>query len=174
MPPASAPGAILVVVIMGVSGSGKTTIGRLLAARLGWAFRDADEFHSPANIAKMAAGTPLTDADRAPWLEAIRAYIAQRLGAAAGAVVACSALKARYRERIVPDRTRVLPVFLQGEFALIEERIRGRTGHFMPADLLPSQFEALEPPADALCLDVRPPPAVVVEQILKALAPRPA
>jgi gluconokinase len=174
MPPAPAPGSILVVVIMGVSGSGKTTVGRLLAARLGWEFRDADEFHSPANIAKMAAGQALNDADRAPWLEAIRGYIEGRLRAGAGAVVACSALKARYRERILPDRARVQPVYLHGDFALIRERLRQRAGHFMKANLLRSQFETLEPPSDALRLEVRSPPPVLVEQILKALGPLPA
>jgi gluconokinase len=154
---------------MGVSGSGKTTVGRLLAAGLGWEFRDADEFHSAANLAKMAAGIPLDDHDRAPWLAALRACIDERLRTGAGAVVACSALKEAYRRRLRPDPARVRTVFLHGDVPLIQGRLRQRQGHFMKADLLGSQFAALEPPADALALDVAAPPSVLVARIRAAL-----
>jgi carbohydrate kinase (thermoresistant glucokinase family) len=142
----SVPG-IAAVVVMGVSGAGKSTVGKLIAARLDCPFRDADSFHPKANIAKMSRGEPLTDTDRWPWLEAIAAWIAEHRAARTTCVVTCSALKRRYRD-IVTDRQNadVRLVYLKGDFALIEARLEGRTGHFMPPGLLPSQFDALEEP----------------------------
>jgi gluconokinase len=136
----------LVIVLMGVSGCGKSTVGAELSRRLGWPFRDADSFHPPANIAKMSRGTPLTDADRAPWLDAIAQWIDDRLARAAPGIVSCSALKRAYRQRIVGARARVGLVYLKGDIGLIAARLAERTSHFMPTALLASQFEALEEP----------------------------
>ncbi len=136
----------LVIVLMGVSGCGKSTVGAELARALGWPFRDADSFHPPANIAKMSRGTPLADADRWPWLDAIAQWIDDRLGCGAPGVVSCSALKRAYRQRIVGTRPRVGLVYLKGDIGLIAARLGRRTDHFMPAALLASQFEALEEP----------------------------
>jgi gluconokinase len=155
----------LVVVLMGVAGCGKTTVGQKLAAALGWSFRDADEFHPPANIAKMAAGVPLDDADREPWLAAIRAHIAETLARGENAVVTCSALKARYREAVVPDPARVKLVHLHGSYDQILERLRARPGHFMKPAMLQSQFADLEVPTDALTLDVSRAPEELVAAI---------
>src|SRR5262245_3172108 len=140
----------MVIVLMGVAGSGKTTVGVTLAAQLGWTFRDADEFHPRANVDKMSHGIPLTDDDRQPWLAAIRGYIDATLARGTHAVVTCSALKARYRQMIVPDPATVKLVYLAGDFALIAERLRARHGHFMKPEMLTSQFTDLEPPRDAL------------------------
>ena len=136
----------LVIVLMGVSGCGKSTVGVELSRRLGWPFRDADSFHPPANIAKMSQGIPLTDADRWPWLDAIAQWIDGRLGRGAPGIVSCSALKRTYRQRIIGARAGVTLVYLQGDLGLIAARLAGRTGHFMPPALLASQFEALEEP----------------------------
>jgi carbohydrate kinase (thermoresistant glucokinase family) len=160
----------LVVLITGVAGSGKTTIGSKLAAALGWSFRDADDFHPPANIAKMSAGIPLTDDDRAPWLAAIRAQIEACLARGENAVVTCSALKESYRQAVVADPARVKLVYLHSAFALLLERLNQRQGHFMKESMLRSQFEALEPPRDALTLDVAQPPEKLVADIRAALA----
>ena len=155
---------------MGVAGSGKTTIGRALATALGWSFRDADEFHPPANRAKMAAGQPLTDADRAPWLAAIRAHIDDQLARGENAVVTCSALKERYRSQLVADPARVKLVHLTGDPALLEARIAGRRDHFMKPEMLASQLAALEPPHDALTVDIAAPRDTIVAYIRRALA----
>ncbi|HWZ94371.1 MAG TPA: gluconokinase, GntK/IdnK-type [Opitutaceae bacterium] len=155
----------LVVLIMGVAGSGKTTLGSKLAGDLGWNFRDADDFHPPANIAKMSAGLPLTDEDRAPWLAAIRAHIDTCLSRGESAVVTCSALKERYRQAVIPDPARVKLVYLHGDFALLFQRLNQRQGHFMKESMLRSQFEALEPPRDALTLDAAQPPEKLVAGI---------
>jgi gluconokinase len=161
----------VIVVLMGVSGCGKTTVGQKLAGALGWTFRDADEFHPPANVAKMSAGLPLTDADRAPWLAAIRAYIDACLNRRENAVITCSALKESYRQEIIPDPATVKLVYLKGDFALLQERLRERPGHFMKADMLESQFAALEPPQHAaLTLDVIDPPDVLVTRIRQAFS----
>jgi gluconokinase len=135
------------IVVMGVSGSGKSTVGQLIAARLACPFRDADSFHPPANIAKMSSGQPLTDEDRWPWLRAISAWIAEHRAAGTTCVVTCSALKRVYRD-IVTDHQRadVRLVHLAGSFELIAARLAARKGHFMPPALLKSQFDALEPP----------------------------
>lgn len=159
-----------VVVVMGVSGSGKSTVGRLLAERLGCRFVDADDLHPPANVAKMAAGQPLSDADRAPWLAALRALISRALEQDAPLVLACSALRQNYRAQLAVDPARVRFVHLAGDAALIAQRQAERRDHFMPAALLASQFATLEPPTDAITVDVAPDPAAIVEQILAALA----
>ncbi len=161
---------------MGVSGSGKTTIGEALARRLGWLFADADTFHPPENIAKMSAGHPLDDNDRAPWLAAIGARIDQWRGRGESGVVTCSALKRRYRDVIVGNRPDVRLVHLDGGRELIAGRLGGRQGHFMPSALLDSQFEALEPPgADEhpLIVSIDRPVAAIVEALVMALS-RPA
>lgn len=159
----------VVVLVTGVSGSGKTTIGKKLAETLGWPFRDADDFHPPANVAKMTAGIPLDDADRAPWLAAIRAYIDSCLARRESAVVTCSALKESYRQTLVADPARVKVVFLTGSPELLAERMAQRKGHFMKPEMLKSQLAALEPPQHALTLDVAATPEELVGKIRAAL-----
>lgn len=134
------------LVVMGVSGSGKSTIAEQLAARLGWRYVDGDLFHPPANVAKMSAGHPLTDEDRWPWLRAIAVEIDRLAAAGARAVVACSALKRAYRDILVHGRDDIRIVFLDGTKDLIAKRLAARKGHFMPPGLLDSQFKTLEPP----------------------------
>jgi len=134
------------LVVMGVSGSGKSTIAERLAARLGWRYQDGDQFHPPANVAKMRAGHPLSDEDRWPWLQAIADEIDRTCKANERAVVACSALKHAYRDVLVHGRDDVRIVFLNGTQDLIADRLANRKGHFMPAGLLTSQFRTLEPP----------------------------
>jgi gluconokinase len=135
----------VIVIVFGVSGAGKTTIGKLLAREVGWRFLEADDFHPAANIQKMRSGVPLTDQDRWPWLEHLREQIKRSLAADKNAVLACSALKRKYRDclRVNPD---VNFVFLCGDYALIEKQLRGRRGHFMNPALLRSQFADLEEP----------------------------
>jgi gluconokinase len=166
--------AARVAVIMGVSGSGKTTIGRALARRLGWLFQEGDALHPPENVAKMKAGHPLDDEDRAPWLAAIAGRIdAWRARGDAG-IITCSALKRRYREIVIGDRPDVRLVYLEGSRELIGERVRARRRHFMPASLLDSQFAALEPPAPdehAITVSVNAPVAANIAQIAAALLP---
>jgi gluconokinase len=140
--------SLAAVVVMGVSGAGKSTIGQLIAAQLDAPFRDADSFHPPANVAKMSSGQPLTDEDRWPWLKAIAAWIAEHRAAGTTCVVTCSALKRVYRD-IVTDSQRadVRIVYLKGDFDLIASRLAARKGHFMPPALLKSQFDTLQEPA---------------------------
>lgn len=157
-----------VVLLMGVAGSGKTTVGERLAGLLTWEFRDADDFHPPANVAKMSAGVPLDDADRTPWLAAIRAHIATKLARGENAVVTCSALREAYRGAAIPDTQRVLLVHLAGDYALILERMKQRR-HFMKPEMLRSQFDTLERPATALTLDIARPPEELVAEIRRAL-----
>jgi gluconokinase len=140
--------SLTAVLVMGVSGAGKSTVGQLIAASLGAPFRDADSFHPPANVAKMSSGQPLTDEDRWPWLKAIAAWIAEHRAAGTTCVVTCSALKRVYRD-VVTDRQRadVRIVYLKGDFDLIAARLAARKGHFMPPALLKSQFDTLQEPA---------------------------
>lgn len=157
-----------VVLLMGVSGSGKTTVGEKLAAELGWSFRDADDFHPPQNVAKMSAGTPLTDADRAPWLAAIRAHIERTLARGESGVVTCSALKEQYRAAAIPD-PRVKLVHLSGDFDLILARMTARTDHFMKPEMLKSQFATLEAPGNAVTVNIAKSPDEIVAEIRRAL-----
>jgi carbohydrate kinase (thermoresistant glucokinase family) len=158
----------VVVLLMGVAGSGKTTVGSKLAEELGWSFRDADEFHPPENVAKMSAGTPLSDADRAPWLAAIRAHIETTLARGESGVVTCSALKESYRAAAIPDPKRVTLVHLEGDYNLILERMQQRQ-HFMKPEMLKSQFATLEPPAGALTVDIAKTPDEIVADVRKKL-----
>jgi len=155
-------------VLTGVSGTGKTTIGQALAQALGWSFRDADDFHPPANIAKMSAGIPLDDADRAPWLQAIRDYVINALAHGENAIVTCSALKRRYRAELKADPTRVHLIFLKADYDVLLARLQARQGHFMKANMLKSQFEDLEPPtADEFVVQVNQTPEAIVGVIRK-------
>lgn len=161
------------LVVMGVSGSGKTTIARLLADRLGYRFAEGDDFHPPANVAKMSRDEPLTDDDRAPWLAAIHTYAVERLAAGDRLVVTCSALKRRYRDVLLRGIGDGRVVFLHGDRELIAGRLAARKGHFFPADLLDSQFSALEEPApdeNALVVDIGPEPEPIVDEIVRDLA----
>ncbi len=160
------------VVVMGVSGAGKSAVGRRLASALGTRFADGDDYHPAANVAKMAAGQPLDDDDRAPWLARLREVIEDGLRSGDGVVVACSALKERYRDALSGGDPRVRFVYLEGDAATIARRMRRRRGHYMKVDLLPSQLEALEPPTDAIALDIREPLPAVVRHALEALAER--
>jgi gluconokinase len=157
----------MVLLLMGVSGSGKTTVGQLLASQLGWEFADGDNYHSTANIEKMRNGIPLTDAERAPWLEALRTLIAEWIAADKNAVLACSALKQSYREklRFSPD---VKLVYLKGTPQLLRQRLHGRVGHFMTEQMLESQLATLEEPhdQDTVIVDIARSPDEIVGEIL--------
>jgi gluconokinase len=160
------------IIVMGVSGSGKTTIGKLLAEALGWPFYDADDFHPPANVERMHQGIALTDEDRKPWLAALARLIAEALANDQSLVLACSALKAAYREQLKPHgatATAVPFVYLHVPPAVAAARLKERHGHFMPASLVPSQFAALEEPADAIVIDATQTPDEIVAQIRQAL-----
>ncbi len=164
------PSAILV---MGVSGSGKSTAGERLALELGWPFRDADSFHPAANVAKMSAGTPLTDEDRWPWLDAIAAWIDEGRAAHQPRVVSCSALKRAYRRVLLDGRPDVRLVYLKGDIELISARMGRRTGHFMPPSLLTSQFDTLEPPGPdewPIIVPIELSPRRIVEHICAHMA----
>ncbi|WP_327281358.1 MULTISPECIES: gluconokinase, GntK/IdnK-type [unclassified Streptomyces] len=169
--PATVPATV--VLVTGVAGSGKSTVARLLADRLGWAYQDADDFHAPADLARMAAGEALTDEERRPWLTAVAAWIDRRTAAGKPAVVACSALKRAYRDQLVHGRTDVLLVYLHGSRELIRSRLLARHGHFFPARLLDSQFADLqepEPDEHACVVDVDRPPQTLVSAVVARLA----
>jgi gluconokinase len=160
------------LVIMGVSGSGKSTIADRLAARLGWRYEDGDKYHPPGNVAKMSAGQPLTDEDRWPWLQAIADEIDRTCKAGERAVVACSALKRAYRDILVHGRDDVRIVFLNGTQDLIAERLAARKGHFMPPGLLASQFRTLEPPRPGerpITVSIDAPVEPIVDNIIRQL-----
>ena len=159
----------MIVVVMGVSGVGKTTIGKALAQELGWRFLDADDYHPPENIAKMAAGVPLDDADRRPWLAKINRALLEWQSGGSSAVLACSALKESYRQQLARGVKDLEVVYLRGAFELIKERMNGRRHRFMPAALLRSQFAALEPPEQAIEVDVSAPVESSVSKIKKQL-----
>jgi carbohydrate kinase (thermoresistant glucokinase family) len=142
--------AIRTMVVIGVAGAGKTTLGRALAHAFAADFLDADDFHSLANVEKMRQGHALTDSDRAPWLETLNTVLRERVATGLSTVLACSALRAAYREQIANGLSAVDWIFLEGDFSLIAERIRGRADHYMPESLLRSQFEALERPENAI------------------------
>lgn len=154
---------------MGVSGSGKTTIGQLLARDLGWSFYEGDDFHSERSLAKMRGGVPLSDEDRVPWIQAISHLVHDLITKSQRAVITCSALKQAYRKWFTEGHPHVSLVYLRGNYALIHPRLRSRTNHFMKADLLASQFSALEEPHDVPFVDVSQAPEVVVEQIKSTL-----
>jgi gluconokinase len=150
---------------MGVTGAGKTTVGRALAEALGWEFHDGDELHSEASKRKMHLGIALDDADRAPWLAALRKLIESMVSEGRNGVVACSALKQSYRDEIVVDPNSVKVVYLKGSKELIAERLRNRAGHFMNPDLLQSQIDTLEEPRDAVVVDISGAPEAIVREI---------
>ena len=158
----------MTAVIMGVCGCGKTTIGRALAAELGWPFLDADEYHPPANVAKMAAGVALTDADRWPWLDRLGAELQALHASGRHAVLACSALRQSYRDRLAAGGE-IKWVYLKGDAGTIEPRLASRRGHYMPPSLLASQFAALEEPAAAIVVDIRQSVAAQVAQVASGL-----
>ena len=159
----------MIVVLMGVCGSGKTAVGQALAADLGWPFFDGDDFHPPANVAKMAAATPLVDADRWPWLELLNGKLIEQKNA----VLACSALKEVYRQRLSQGIADCRFVYLRGSLELIRSRLAERKHRYMPASLLESQFATIEPPSDAIAIDISAGIADCVEAISLALAARP-
>jgi gluconokinase len=166
--------AVTVIVVTGVAGSGKSMVGALLAGHLGWPYADGDDFHPAANVARMAAGQPLTDADRWPWLAAVGRWIDERRAAGESGVVSCSALRRRYRDLLRRGRPEVRLVHLDGDRDLIARRLAARHGHFFRTRLLDSQFADLEPPApeeNVLTVGVDGPPAGAVNRILTVLAP---
>jgi gluconokinase len=170
--PADGISRVSVLVVMGVSGSGKTTVGALLAGRLQWEFEDGDWFHPRSNVDKMQAGIPLTDQDRWPWLTAIAEWIDDIRKRGGHAVLACSALKRRYRDVLIGNRADVRLVYLKGTEPLVARRMAARHGHFMPKGLLHSQFEALEEPGadeNPATVSIEASPREVVERILTSL-----
>ncbi len=158
----------MVVILMGVTGVGKTTVGQALASELRWRFADADDYHSMANIAKMHAGQPLTDEDRAPWLAALHAAISEWLDAGENVVLACSALKDAYRKELLinPD---VKLVYLSAGYDLLAARVAARRGHYMNPSLLRSQFDTLEPPLGVMTVDASLPVAQIVSAVRRQL-----
>ena len=154
---------------MGVSGAGKTTVGKLLALDLGWSFYEGDDLHPRSNVVKMAQGIPLTDEDRQPWLGRIRLLIDDLVSRGESGVIASSALKQAYRDQLVGDEDDVKLVYLKGEFQLISERLEERQDHFMKSGLLESQFSAMEEPDEAVTMDVTTAPEAIVVAVKKAL-----
>lgn len=154
----------MIVLLMGVSGAGKTTVGTMLASQLGWEFADADDYHPAANVEKMRNGIPLSDADRGPWLDSLRSLIAAWMAAGKSAVLACSALKQAYRDRLMVGAS-VRVVYLKADRELLRERLLLRRGHYMKEGMLESQIATLEEPADAIVLDARSSVEDIVREI---------
>lgn len=161
----------MVVIVMGVTGTGKTTVGEALAQATGWQFADADDFHSQANRAKMHAGIPLTDEDREPWLRSLHEQIMEWIRENVNGILACSALRESYRTTLTEGtpKNSVRIVYLTGPEELIQERMEARHGHYMPESLLPSQLATLEPPHDAVEISIAQTIPAMVQEILKAL-----
>jgi gluconokinase len=162
----------MLLLLMGVTASGKTTVGRLLAERLGWPFHDGDDFHPPANVEKMRHGVPLTDADRAPWLDTLHRLLAAAEARGESIILGCSALKAAYRDVLGAGLHTLRIVYLKGDPATLQDRLDKRVGHFMPRTMLPSQMAALEEPTDpdTIVVNAAQPPDVIVQQIVDALS----
>jgi gluconokinase len=158
----------MIVIVMGVTGSGKTTVGKMLAQRVGSEYADADDFHSAANKDKMHSGIPLTDADRMPWLASIHAYLAKEHSEGRSVVLGCSALKRSYRTILV-DGLPAQVAYLRGTYEVIDEHLRARKGHFADDKILAAQFADLEEPTDAIVVDVRLTPEQIVEEVYKQL-----
>ena len=156
------------IIVMGVSGCGKTTIGRLLAERLSWTYIESDEYHSPSDIEKMSSGVPLTDEDRWPWLKRLHNLLQDHLEKNQSVILACSALKQSYRDLLASGLKNVIFVFLKGDFDLIHQRMRQRE-HYMKANMLHSQFDTLEEPRGAVIIDIQHSPEIIVEKILTQL-----
>jgi len=159
----------MIVILMGVSGVGKTTVGQILSDKLGWPLFDADEFHSAANIEKMRNGIPLQDADRWPWLDRMNAMLREHEGRSENVLLACSALKQMYRDRLAKGTAELRWIYLKGSFELIRERLEARKNHYMKAGLLESQFATLEEPADAISIDIGDTPVAIADAILHRL-----
>lgn len=159
----------MIILLMGVAGSGKTTIGQKLAATLGWSFFDADDFHPPENIARMSAGLPLDDSHRAPWLTAIHAKMLACLKHSENAVFTCSALREKYRATLLAGPVDARLVYLKGSRELLHERLSARTGHFMAPNMLESQLDTLEEPTDALTVSIAGSPSKIVAEIQRSL-----
>jgi gluconokinase len=164
----------MIVILMGVSGVGKTTIGEILSVKLSWPLFDADQFHSAASIEKMRNGIPLEDADRWPWLDRMNAMLREHEARGESVLLACSALKQVYRDRLSKGTAELRWIFLKGRFELIQARLEARKGHYMKAGLLESQFAALEEPGDALNVDIDDTPDAIADSILRRLQASPA
>ena len=163
----------MIIVLMGVAGSGKTTVGERVARRLGWPFHDADDLHPAANREKMSRGLPLSDEDRRPWLDAVRRLIERHLSKGENAIVACSALKQAYRDRIIANPAVVKLVYLKGSSELIAGRLATRRGHFLDPALLRSQFETLEEPSEVIVEDASRDPEAIACSICSKVSARP-
>lgn len=158
----------MIVIVMGVVGAGKTTVGQLLAQKLGWKFADADDYHPGSNVEKIRHGIPLTDEDRAPWLQHLREAIVQWIAAGRNVVLACSALKRSYRQKLQAG-PEVRFVYLRGSASLITERLHSRHGHFANEQILASQLDDLEEPADAITVNIEASPEEIIREVYKAL-----
>lgn len=159
----------IVLVLMGPMGCGKTTIGKALSEKTGWPFYDGDDFHPPSNIEKMRQGIPLNDDDRKPWLQTLRSKISRWKQESPVALLACSALKATYRELLGIDQDRVISIYLKGSLSLLKERIAGRNHQYMPDELLQSQLDTLEEPSDGIVIDIDQSPDTIVNKLISTI-----